>query len=70
MILTDMPEDLQMISPFFLRFSQKFSEILRFSLYISFFLRIFAPENPLPAKKGCGVIIFIQSIKKRCSPAV
>lgn len=56
-----MPENLQII----LRFSLIFSDFLRFSLNFSVFLRIFAPENPLPVKKGCGVIIFKKSIKKR-----
>lgn len=50
-----MTEDLQMISLFF-------SDFLCFSLRISFFLRIFAPENPLP-RKGCGVIIFKKVLK-------
>ena len=53
-----MPENLQII----LRFSLIFSDILQFSPNFSVFLRIFAPENPLP-RKGCGVIIFIQVLK-------
>ena len=44
------------------RFTDDFSIFLRFSLRISFFLRIFAPENPLP-RKGCGVIIFKKVLK-------
>lgn len=40
-----------------------FYDILQFSLNFSVFLRIFAPENPLPVKKGCGVIIFIKVLK-------
>ena len=58
-ILTDMPRNLQII----LRFSLIFYDILQFSLNFSVFLRIFAPENPLPVKKGCGVIIFIKVLK-------
>lgn len=54
-----MPENLQII----LRFFSFFSDFLRFSLNFSVFLRIFAPENPLPVKKGCGVIIFIKVLK-------
>lgn len=44
------------------QFFQFFSDFLRFSLRISFFLRIFAPKNPLP-HKGCGVIIFKKVLK-------
>ena len=54
-----MPRNLQII----LRFSLIFYDILQFSLNFSVFLRIFAPENPLPVKKGCGVIIFIKVLK-------
>lgn len=54
-----MPRNLQII----LRFSLIFYDILQFSLNFSIFLRIFAPENPLPVKKGCGVIIFIKVLK-------
>lgn len=35
-----------------LYFSLIFSDFLRFSLHIPIFLRIFAPENPLPVKKA------------------
>ena len=61
MILTDMPKNLQMIFNFS-SFSPIFSVFLCFSLRISFFLRIFAPENPLP-RKGCGVIILKKVLK-------
>ena len=46
-----------------LYFSLIFSDFLQFSLHIPIFLRIFAPENPLPVKKGCGVIIFMKVLK-------
>ena len=47
-IPADMHENFQII----LRFSPIFSDFLRYSLHIPFFLRIFAPENPLPVKKA------------------
>lgn len=51
-------KDLQIIprfSPIFSDFLLNyliFSDFLRFSLHIPIFLRIFAPENPLPIKKA------------------
>ena len=51
-ILTDMHRNLQII----LRFSPFFSDFLSFSSYL-------CTRNPLPIKKGCGVIIFKKVLK-------
>lgn len=69
MILTDMPEDLQMISPFFSDFLQnspKFSDFLSISrfFFVSLHPKIRCPE------KGLRCYNLYKSIKKRCSPAV
>lgn len=56
-----MPRNLQII----LRFSPFFYDFLRFSLNFSVFLRIFAPENPLPVKKRLRCYNLYKSIKKR-----
>ena len=62
-----MPRNLQII----LRFSSFFSDFLGFSLIFSTYLGFssyLCTRKSAAHKKGCGVIIFIQSIKKTMQP--
>lgn len=77
-ILTDMPENLQIISisSIFLYFSPIFSKILRFSpnfsvfLYISRFFFVSLHSKSAALQKRWRCYNLYKSIKKRCSPAV